>query len=400
MKNSLLVSLALACSFSLSAAGQQATIGQWQNGPNLPFFPVHMHATQTGKLIIWPGDNGVSGNDPRLLDPISGSVTPLATPGYDVFCSGHSLLPDGRLFVAGGHISNNVGLPSSTIYDPTNNVWIRQQNMNLGRWYPTDQVLPNGDVLVVSGDVDVSTGNNPLPQVWQAWTGTWRSLVNAQLQLGLYPTLSLAPNGKVFVSGPSVTTRYLDTTGTGAWTTVGDHIFQGVRDYDSMVMYQPGKVLVAGGSDPPTNTAEVIDLNASTPAWRAVSSMAYPRRQLNATMLPDGKVLVTGGTGGGGFNDLDPAAATYAAEEWDPATELWTTLASASVPRLYHSIAMLLPDARVLVTGGNGNTQTEIFSPPYLFAGARPTISSAPANVANGQNLFVGTPDAANITSV
>lgn len=189
MKNSLLVSLALACPFSLSAAGQQATIGQWQNGPNLPFFPVHMHTTQTGKLIIWPGDNGVSGNDPRLFDPVSGSVTPLAAPGYDVFCSGHSLLPDGRLFVAGGHISNNVGLPSSTIYDPTNNVWIRQRNMNLGRWYPTDQVLPNGDVLVVSGDVDVSTGNNPLPQVWQASTGTWRSLVNAQLQLS-YTRLS------------------------------------------------------------------------------------------------------------------------------------------------------------------------------------------------------------------
>jgi len=204
----------------------------------------------------------------------------------------------------------------------------------------------------------------------------------------------------VFVSGPSITTRYLDTTGTGAWTTVGDHIFQGIRDYDSMVMYEPGKVLVAGGSDPPTNTAEVIDLNASSPAWRAVSSMAYPRRQLNATMLPDGKVLVTGGTGGGGFSNSDPAATIYAAEEWDPATELWTTLASASVPRLYHSIAMLLPDARVLVTGGNGYTQTEIFAPPYLFAGARPTISSAPANVANGQTLFVGTPDAANITSV
>jgi len=153
----------------------------------LAVFPVHMHALPNGKLIIWPGDGGVSGNDPRLFDPISGSVTPLATPGYDVFCSGHSLLPDGRLFVAGGHISNNVGLPSSTIYDPTSNAWIRQQDMNLGRWYPTDQVLSNGDVLVVSGDVDVSTGNNPLPQVWQASTGTWRSLVNAQLQLGLYP---------------------------------------------------------------------------------------------------------------------------------------------------------------------------------------------------------------------
>ncbi len=362
MKKQLVFRLVLA-SLSMPALAQQATMGQWQNGPNLPFFPVHMHEMQNGKLIIWPGDGGVSGNDPRLLDLSTGTVTPLALPGYDVFCSGHSILPDGRLFVAGGHISNNVGLPASTIYDPVRNDWIRQQPMNLGRWYPTDQVLPNGDVLVISGDVDVSTGSNPLPQVWQASTGTWRSLTDAQLNLGLYPTVSLAPNGQAFVSGPSVTTRYLDTTGTGAWTTVGDHVFNGIRDYDSMVMYQPGKVLVAGGSDPPTNTVEVIDLNAAVPAWRSVSPMAFARRQLNATMLPNGKVLVTGGTSGPGFNNGDPTLAAYAAEMWDPATELWTTLASEKVPRRYHSIAMLLPDARVLVTGGNGYTQIgDLFS--------------------------------------
>ncbi len=350
--------------------------------------------------MMWPGDGGVSGNDPRLFDPATGTVTQLALPGYDVFCSGHSLLPDGRLFVAGGHISNNVGLASASVYDPVNNVWIRQQNMNLGRWYPTDQVLPNGDVLVVSGDVDLSTGNNPLPQVWQHATGTWRNLTSAQLQDGLYPTLSLAPNGQIFISGPSVTSRYLDTSGTGTWTPVANHIFQGIRDYDGMVMYAPGKVLVAGGSDPATNTAETIDLNAATPTWQATGSMAYARRQLNATMLPDGKVLVTGGTGGPGFSDPDPSVAVYAAEEWDPATGQWTSLASANVPRLYHSIAMLLPDGRILNTGGNGYTQTQYFLPPYLFAGPRPTITSAPAAVANGQAMYVGTPDAANITSV
>lgn len=377
-----------------------AIVGQWQNGPNFPFFPVHMHLLRTGKIIMWPGDDGITGNDARQFDPATNAITQLAQPGYDVFCSGHSFLPDGRLFVAGGHISNNVGLPSTTIYDPLTNTWTKQQNMNLGRWYPTPQVLPNGNVLIVSGDVDLSAGNNSLPQVFDVPTGTWRSLSNAQLDLGLYPTLSLAPNGMVFNSGPSVTTRYLDTTGTGNWITVGDHVYKGYRDYDSMAMYRPGKLLVAGGDDPATNTAEVIDLNAANPAWRAVAPMAYARRQLNATMLPDGKVLVTGGTHGPGFSDADPSVADYAAEEWDPATEQWTTLSSATIPRLYHSIAILLPDGRVLTTGGNDYTQTEYFSPPYLFAGARPTITSAPANVLNGQSLFVGTPDAANITQV
>ena len=118
-------------------------------------------------------------------------------------------------------------------------------------------------------------------------------------------------------------------------------------------MYAPGKVLVMGGGDPPTNTAEVIDLNQSSPTWRAVGSMAFARRQLNATLLPDGNVLVTGGTSSPGFND--PAGAVHAAELWNPTTEQWTTLASSSgIPRVYHSTALLLPDARVLSMGGNG----------------------------------------------
>ena len=79
--------------------------------------------------------------------------------------------------------------------------------------------------------------------------------------------------------------------------------------------------------------------------------MSIARRQLNATLLPDGTVLVTGGTFGPGFNNT--STPVYPAELWNPATETWTTLASATVPRLYHSAALLLPDGRVLSTGGN-----------------------------------------------
>jgi len=163
-------------------------------------------------------------------------------------------------------------------------------------------------------------------------------------------------------------------------------------------MYDDGKVLVMGGGDPPTSAAEVIDLNAPTPSWRLVESMVFARRHLNATLLPDGKVLVTGGTSGPGFNnDTTPV---FAAEMWDPATERWTTMASAQAPRLYHSTALLLPDGRVLTTGGDNDTQVERYSPPYLFAGARPAITSAPAAVSLGQSYFVETPDAANIAKV
>src|SRR6185369_12051757 len=120
-------------------------------------------------------------------------------------------------------------------------------------------------------------------------------------------------------------------------------------------------------------TAEVIDLNAPAPAWRAVASMSIARRQLNATLLPDGTVLVTGGTSGAGFDNT--TTPVYTTQLWNPATEKWTTLASATVPRTYHSSAVLLPDGRVITTGGDGHPEIEAFSPPYLFKGARPAVS-------------------------
>ena len=168
-----------------------------------------------GKLMIWPGDGGVSGNDPRLWDPATNGVTPLAPPSFDIFCSAHLFLPHGRLFVAGGHVENNAGLDDASIYELVTNTWTRQSKMNLGRWYPTAQMLPNGDVAVVSGSVDTTISSNPLPQVWESATNTWRNHTNAQLKLPLYLYMFLAPNGMLFNAGPSITTRYLDTIGTG-----------------------------------------------------------------------------------------------------------------------------------------------------------------------------------------
>jgi hypothetical protein len=164
-------------------------------------------------------------------------------------------------------------------------------------------------------------------------------------------------------------------------------------------MYDSGKVAVFGGADPPTATAEVIDLNAATPAWKFTSSMHFPRRQHNAVVLPDGKVFIVGGSSAGGFDtSTSPVLPT---EMWDPATGQFTVMASIAVYRGYHSTALLLPDGRVLSAGGNvGGPNAQLFSPPYLFAGARPGIASAPASAGYGQTVFVGTPDAASISSV
>jgi hypothetical protein len=252
-------------------------------------------------------------------------------------------------------------------------------------------------VLVTSGQIDPVRGFTGLPQIWQAATQTWQDLSSAQLILPLYPRTFLAPNGKVFYAGESAQSRYLDTTGTGQWS-LGPKSST-LRDYGSAVQYGNGKILIMGGGNPPNATAEVIDLTAATPAWRKVGSMASPRRQLNATLLPNGQVLVTGGTSGKGFDVI--TSPVLPAEVWDPQTENWTTLASQTGYRGYHAVALLLPDASVLVAGGDPNLATaQVFSPPYLFKGPRPAISSAPAIVEYGSTFSVGTPDSTGIVQV
>ena len=156
---------------------------------------------------------------------------------------------------------------------------------------------------------------------------------------------------------------------------------------------------VIGGADPPTATSEIIDLNAATPAWKFTGSMHFPRRQHNAVILPDGKVFIVGGSKAGGFDtSTSPVLPT---EMWDPATGQFTVMASIAVYRGYHSTALLLADGRVLSAGGNvGGPNAQLFSPPYLFAGARPSIASAPVSAGYGQTVFVGTPDAASINKV
>jgi hypothetical protein len=382
-------------------------VGQWLSVNTLPYYPIHTQMLPTGKVMIWGlDDDGVSGSDPRSWDPANQNVSPLAAPGFDMFCAGHTFLANGRLFVAGGHIDTQVGLRRARVYDPFTNAWSSAPNMNAGRWYPTTTVLANGDVLVLAGAVDLTVGINPLPQVYRVAANKWRNLTGAQLALDLYPIVFLAPNGKVFNAAPTEITRYLDTAGSGAWSLVA--VRAGNYRYNaSGVMYAPGKVLVMGGgvysqelqAFIPANTAEVIDLNESSPSWRtAKQNMHFAREYLNSTLLPDGKVLVTGGTSKPGN---DATGAVHAAEVWDPTTETWTLLAtSAGLPRVYHSAALLLPDGRVLSTGGNGYPETEVYSPPYLFKGTRPTITSAPASVAYGQSFTVQTPDAATVTRV
>jgi galactose oxidase len=389
-------------------------------------------------VLWWPPYS--NGDNPTLWDPSTQTNTAAPKvygPGspptlVNIFCSGHAFLPDGRLLQAGGHIANYDGLNSAYIYTPSTSStgsWTNSPGlpvMNAGRWYPTATTLPNGDILVISGYMKGSTAsdNNTLPQVWQSATNSWRNLSSAKLVLPFYPYMFVAPNGKVFYAGPSQVTRYLDVCGTGSWGSVVMYRNYPTRNWGSAVMYDDGKVLVTGGTtcgfydtsstcaNLPTATTEIIDLKSSSPAWQYAGKMAVGRKLHNATLLPDGKVLVTGGDSGPGGRS--GGNAVLQTELWDPpppsgngnnGTGTWSTMASIPTSRAYHSIALLLPNGKVLSAGGDTKVTAEIYSPPYLFnsngSASQPTISSVSSTSIGYNSTFtVKTPDGGGISKV
>jgi hypothetical protein len=389
--------LLAACAVLASAAEAQtpSQAGQWSARMTWPLSATHTHLQPDGRVMFF-GEFDEGDDPPGLWSPSTGAISRLPAPGYNIFCAGHSYLGDGRLLVTGGHIESHVGLADASIYDPSTSTWSRLPDMNAGRWYPTNTTLPNGDVLVLSGEVNGVGDMNELPQRWLLASGAWRDMTTARLKLPYYPRMFLLPNGRLFFAGPSRGTRFMDPNGTGAWSS-GPLSNFGTRSYGPAV-FLDGKVVLIGGGDPPTATVEQIDFNAASPTWRYMASMGTPRRQHNAVLLPDGTVLAVGGSRGSGFDNS--SAPVLQAEVWNPATNQWTRLASQTIYRGYHSTALLLPDGRVLSAGGRHEHTAEVFSPPYLFKGARPTIGSAPGVVAPGTSFFVGTPDASRVTKV
>ena len=131
--------------------------------------------------------------------------------------------------------------------------------------------------------------------------------------------------------------------------------------------------------------------------------MEYRRAYHTLTVLPDGKVLATGGQTE--TDGVDETTGIVATEMWDPDTDTWTTMAAHRRPRLYHSSALLLPDGRVLLAGGgafgaaHNEDNGEIYSPPYLFKGPRPSVSSGPSTLNYGQQFTLNSPDAGRIQS-
>jgi Domain of unknown function (DUF1929) len=411
------------------------SLGTWSGVLPLPVPPIHAALFPNGKIVFWAYDDDSSTNLNKLTrtflwNPVLND-TPVEVdqPNSKIFCSGHSLLPDGRLLTIGGILrptplgQPQLGVKDTSIFNSGTNTWSKAADMKIARYYPSSVPLANGDVLAVAGTNDTNGGNLDTSEVWQNTAslpetdpGKYRLLSTAKFSQGWYPMAFQAPNGKVFNVGPQPTMGYLDATGTGTWTSLGDRvdpansIGNGKRTYGTAVMYEPGKIVLIGGVDPPTKTAVTININGSSPVTTQVGSMVAARRQHNSTLLADGTVLVTGGTSGPGFNDATQGLLTT--ELWNPTTGQFKTLKSAVKPRLYHSLALLLPDARVLSAGGDGADAPtypngEIFTPPYLLnsdgtTATRPSIVSAPTSITFNSSFAVtaGTNDIARMTLI
>jgi len=185
---------------------------------------------------------------------------------------------------------------------------------------------------------------------------------------------------------------------TGAFSTIpatGQFI---QRDQAASVMLPPAQAqrfLTVGGGDPATHDVAIIDMNAATPTYAPGPSAHFARMHGNAVILPDRTVHVSGGSGIG----EDVATAVLNSELYDPASNAWTVAATATVPRLYHSVALLLPDGRVITAGSNPHRtddelRLELYHPPYLFRGPRPSIDYVGPLWTHGGTVDLRTPEA------
>lgn len=427
------------------------TVGQ------TPISVIHAALLHTGSVlfiadayspdtVIWDPEDPNPATAFRLL---GGATTGLVrvlggvTDTDRLACAGHSFLSDGKLLAVGGDSPLRA---TAWKFNPATEQWEPAGTMAYPRWYPTTVTLgdDSGRVLVASG----STGSNfgpPVPQMeiysesTNSFSRVWGPSGPGGLPGGgddvaadrafpkLYPGLHMSPSGQIFHtrvgdrSGADKTATFTFTAlDRGQWSNVTEDVSDQDRVNGMSVLLlkqsatDPDRVLaVGGGSLSTAQTIGVVDIPASpTSVWLTGSFPdGLPRQLVNTVLLPNGQVFICGGLSAGGTPVNGGASMLYS----PPAGVGLGTLATMDTlqyARKHHSTALLLPSAKVMVTGDTSNT-IEVFSPPYLFdaAGApipesaRPDISSYPdpnagVIVLHGSTFDVGTSNAADVERV
>ena len=383
-----------------AALAEAATKGLWELLPcDSQVLAVHAALLHTGKVLFFAG----SGNDELyttglrsiVWDYENGTFHQPVTP-VDVFCAHQAFLADGRLLVVGGTETYAfTGLRTTYMFDPATEQWIRLGDMSTGRWYPAAVALGDGRVLAAGGTGDLAHQ----VEIYSPLTG-WAPAIARTHGWGQFPNLILLRDGRVFFTGANfdggALAPFMFDVNTHAETPVGGLSPADQHGMAPSLLLPPAqsqKVMVLGGGGPggPSPAVNLVNLAVPAPHFVAGPPMAHKRAMQNAVILPDRTVFVSGGG-----MDETPATAELRSEIYDPASNTWRPGAKATVPRLYHSIALLLPDGRVITAGSNPNRRDdelrlELFHPPYLFKGPRPFIERAPEAAHYGNTIEIHT---------
>lgn len=367
---------------------EPARDGAWGVPFDFPEVSVNAAVLPTGKVLTW----GLRlFPQTALFDPSDKSIEVVPTPEkWNPTCSGHAFLSDGRLLIGGGRDKvADLGYRSTFIFDPFDEEWQTQVgDFRRGRFYPSCILLPDERVLTFSGYWSTSghgIRNDDVELFDPRGQGNWEKI--SQRNLPFYPQLHVMASGEVLIAGPHEQAELYDID-TDTYTVVSQHK-SWPRYFAPSVLLPPNnlRVMVIGGNDEsqtgggyPQSSTEIIDFAKPNPQWEYAASMRFPRMDHNAVILPDGTIFVVGGvmTEVGVILEGQP---NYIPELYDPAENTWRDLAPHREPRVQHSTALLLPDARILVMGRPEQASAEIYSPPYLFRGPRPKIVSATKDV-------------------
>ncbi len=405
--------------FGQAHAGPSA-VGSWSSVIEWPFVPTSAAQLPDGRILTWASnetDAFPTGNlytHTGTYNPSDGTFASYPNRRHDMFCAGSSMLIDGSVLVAGG----NPSLRQTSRFDGQS--WRAEPNMANSRWYGTMVTLAEGEAFATFAKRAGSSA-----ELWQdnaGWSGLPRaSMATLEREQNLlnsvggsaaagqwFAFMHLAPNGRVFHAGPTPSMHWFDTDGLGGVQSAGTRLGESrARQFGSSVMFDEGQLLVSGGADLRMNPASAasamtIDIRGSAPVVRAVGNMVRPRTFHNSVVLPTGEVIVIGGNESGvQFYDGESVRTP---EIWNPDSRGWTAMARHTVPRNYHSVALLLQDGRVLSAGGGlcgdgcgaNHADAEIFSPPYLFrddgsAAPRPGLEFVSSSARAGGNLYVKT---------
>jgi hypothetical protein len=403
-----------------AARGKWDTPYETQLPDGTPYHIAHAIVLRTGKVLFLPEANLKT---TMLWDP-SDLVNPqfefmVDQPDEFLFCTGHTHMTDGRVLVAGGGGGGPSGVNRAYKFDPVAKTWTRTgSDMSQARWYPTLVTLADDcHILVVGG-----APSNNTTEIYDEATDSFAMMTGPNSTRSfpqLYPGLHLLPTGEVFYSrtgfgsagpgpggagDPLNTNAYLRFSGptTGAWNEIADiaEFPDRVRGMSVLIggcdPHMAHVLVVGGTSAPGSETAQMIHLSTLTPTWEMPMNVpgGVARNNVSAVLLPDGNVFVCGGT-------ADPSAPCAM---FDPEADSWTEMARLNYRKQYHSVAVLLPSGKVAATGGSnfggGASVIEIFSPPYLFKGPRPQITSVPAQANFGTQVAIESPNADDIKKV